>query len=356
MAKKKKAKKLVEAQMKPEQYRNYETTILDTPHPYADNYDDDDYDEDDDDYDEDILADMLLSEMDEWIKENDVERDWVDNFDETANLKYTYKCDTYPATISLQHPEVMDIVSMDLETIPDSAIEDVLRLPEDEVRNDLHQIILHELYRQTGKNSKELNDDTSNNCQCIGNAFMFLAKIGTIEETLPVVLEVLRQHDDFLQFNFGDFTTELVFPVIYALCKDKPSRLMDFMLEEGLDPYAKVLAIEYITAMGFHIPEVHQEVVDMTKTLFYEYRKDLPQSKICDGQVMAFVMDMATRVGAKELLPEIKELYATGTVYQGLMGSIKNIESYMASPACSTELPPTEPIDIRDNYEKVTRQ
>lgn len=160
----------------------YDLIVNNSPHPYADRYD--------------------------YNSDEDESMDFFKEYRDLPRMKHTYTGKDYPKDIILHHPEIEPIVSKDMETITDEEIHSVLNLPADTLREDLHNLVLRELYRQTIKGK----DNRRKNWQIIGNAFMFLVKVGNVESTLPIVLEVLRQDEDVITYNFGDFASCLLTP------------------------------------------------------------------------------------------------------------------------------------------------
>lgn len=305
---------------------------------YEDYDDEDDYD-DDEDYDED--------------EENLMNFKYP--FEITPMMEYTYKGKDYPKEINLHYPDVETIVKKETEEITDDDIEKVLSLPADYVRDDLQNLILREMGLQWGKTKNELED--ANNYLIVGNALMFLTKFAIVDETLPVVLEVMRQSEAFEDFNFGDIPEKLLGPVLCILVKDNPRLLTPFLLEPGLFYSFKMFVLELLCHIAQHCPEMRQEIIDMTVELLSKYKEDLPNRTICDGTITAFAISILVGVGAVEQLPLIEELYATGLVDESCEGHIEGVRETIQNPHVIFDLPPMDPYSIRDEYIKfISRQ
>lgn len=291
---------------------------------------------------------VIIDERLEYSDEEEEER-YLGGFKIVPSMKYTYKGKKYPKSAKLHHSEVKKIVETSLENISDEQIESVLSLPEETLREDLHALIMQQIGLQWGKTGDEL-DEKGISWKTVGNSLMFLTKVGTIEDTFPVVLEILRQSDEFITFNFGDIPDELLYPVIYTLCKDNPSILIPFLLEEGLCPRAKKIVLELLQHMADNHPEMREEFLSISKTLLEAYKEDLPDRTICDGGVVAFAISIPLALKATELQSLAEELYETGLVDEGVYGHIDELRECFIEGLHHYNLPATDPYSIRDAY------
>ncbi len=268
-------------------------------------------------------------------------------------MEYTYKGGNYPSEITLHHPEIAPVLQKDTREITDKELRKVLALPQETLREDLHQLILQELGKQYGASQERLQEDDTLNWWIIGNSMMCLCDVGTKEATLPVVLEVLRQNGDVLDFNFGDMTDLFITSVIWNLCKDEPAALLPFLLEEGLSTWGKNDVIVALQNIGEHYPKSRQAVIDIFRTLFMAYTKDLPQRKICDGNMVGMLTAAVVSMEAKELLPLIEEAYATGLVDEMVCGDIVSIQTEIEEPYSMTKEPPHTTKEILKAYRRI---
>lgn len=306
-------------------------TVIVRPVEDEDNYSDGEWDEDEDN---------------DWEDEED--RSWL--WERVPEMEYTYKGKDYPTEITLHHPELMDTVTKETDKITKEELQNLLSLPEDTLREDLHNMILFELGKQSGKTSDELDDEVYD-WNIMGNCNILLSKVGNIKDSLPVLLEELRQNQDVLDFNFGDFANILIYPALCSICQKQPSLLLPFLLEPGLSWHAKIGVCELLGQIGANIPEVRDEIITMTRELFKHYKEDLPYRKICDGSVAAFAIGIAVSMGASELLPEIEDLYNTGLIDRRVEGTIDEVKKNLLFPY-EREMPVTDPYQIIDEYKR----
>lgn len=270
---------------------------------------------------------------------------------QAKEIEYTYKGGDYPAVITLKHEEVFHFLTKEMNEIKDEEIQSMLQLPADSLRNDLHNIILWQLGIQWQADYKELEDKDECNWFVIPNALMLLTAVGNVEETLPVVIEIMRQRYDFAEYNFGDICDIFLWPILCKLCKDNPRLLMPYLLEPGLSERFKNTVLEILKNIGCCCEDVRAEMISMVIELLEAYKKDLPDSTICNGTVAAFTVSIAMNMEAKECIPAIKEIYATGLVDTIVCGDLQDVLHEFDFPwRGSHNLPPMDPIGVRNEY------
>ena len=79
------------------------------------------------------------------------------------------------------------------------------------------------------------------------------------KESLPLVLEVLAQHEKYYDLFFGEMIHEEVWEPIYKLADDQLDVLKGFMLEPNHYTYAKNVLITVVEQIAVHQPERSEE-------------------------------------------------------------------------------------------------
>lgn len=246
-------------------------------------------------------------------------------------MEYTYKGGCYPKKILLHHPEIERILRKITLDLTYQDIDYILTLPADTLREDLQQLILREIGRQFGKNIRRLQ---RGNCDgdLIGNCFLFLSKVGVIQDTLPVLVEFLRQSFDILDFNEGDAGCYYIKSLVYNFLQVDPTCFKSFLLEEGLASIAKIELLDFIHEIVCGVPSLRQPILTMIRDILEQYKKDLPYRTICDGTVVAFAIGIPAELGATELLPLVEELFATDMVDKTWYGDIDDVREMFNEP------------------------
>ncbi len=272
-------------------------------------------------------------------------------------MKYTYVGGNYPKKIRLHHPKIEPILRKSVLELEEKDIDTVLALPADTLREDLHQLILREIGRQYGKTENQLDEEEQNE-DIIGNCFIFLSKVGTLRDTLPVLLEFLRQSPDIIFYNEGFAGRFLVKPLMYNFLQEDPTCFKSFLLEKGLCSMSKTEILDFIQAIACDVPSLRQPVLDMMREVLEAYKADLPMRTLCDGGVVAFAIFVVAELSATEFIPLVEELYATDLVDKGLMGDIDAVYDTFQEPisADNLSLPYGDIHAIYSIFQKTARQ
>lgn len=262
-------------------------------------------------------------------------------------MEYSYAGRDYPREISLNHPEIGKILQKPITKITAKDIRLVESLPCESLAEDLRQSILHEIGLQRGLNENELYEGGVANENVIPNALLFLTPESNEPASWDVIMEVLKQGPLFWDFNFCDAAAELLHPVLRRFCGRHLNELFDFLLAEGYYSFDKVVLFEFL---GFYANEHPEDLVlikGLLRHLLECYAKDLPECRICDGNVAAFAAGLVVDCGFEDLIPQVKAIYDTGYVDCSVEGPyeevVKNIGLGIGR---GFDIKSTEPRDI----------
>lgn len=155
----------------------------------------------------------------------------------------------YPKQINLKYPETETIVSTDAEDMTPRAYSFMANLPADTL-SDLQQLILREIGRQHGKDSIQLAANTGVNGNIIANALRFsllYTPYAKDTEFLKVILEILRQTDEIIDYNLGEnHGRDSIFPAMWHFFYAHPAHLKPYLLERSLYHRGKEIALEWL--------------------------------------------------------------------------------------------------------------
>lgn len=286
-------------------------------------------DDDEQDYDDEYSAlpdldpDMISEAMENMKK-------MQEESDRHPREVYTYQYPEYPQTPSVKNQFIADeLLSEDnFYALPDKVIERILALPKDEAAQDISAVALYEI----GRTYKGINEDTIDKLDngAIMHSLMLLAQIQS-DKGLDAVLEIMRQTGEFADFHLADLTPELLHPALYACGKDNITAIEAYLYQPGLDSYLRSQAPDALAMIVFNHPERRGEIIEVFRRLLNNMISNLPVQKNCDGTFAGFVMGNLIDIEAKELIPEIKEIFATDCVDKTIAGDcnavVKDIEA-----------------------------
>lgn len=238
---------------------------------------------------------------------------------------YTYKHPEYPSSVELENPIVEDILCDPKNALylKPEQIDTLLALPHDSLRRDLENLILYHIGIGCDGIPQEVLDADFNGV--IGSAVMLLAEVGNSGSSLDVVLEVMRQSEEFSDYHISDSGEGLFVPTLYKLGQNQLDKLMAFMKEEGLRSYDKSYVSAAVSFIAQQHAERRSEVIEWFRELVSFATEKLPETQFVDSTLAGFIADNLMDLKAKELLPEIKAMFDTGLVELGICGKYDDV-------------------------------
>ena len=203
--------------------------------------------------------------------------------------EYTYQHPKYPDTLQLTTPdwfyEELDRPENEIY-LKDELVNRILELPHELVRENLERIILYHI----GLTCEGIPEDYEKDgfTGIVGNSVILLSEVGNSDSSLEVVLELLRQDDDFFHYHFGDAGNEIVTPTLYLLGQHRLDRLMELVKEEGLDTYSKGEVFPAVTLIGLRQPERRDEILRWYREVIHFAIVKLPETQWFDSDLAGF--------------------------------------------------------------------
>jgi len=298
-----------------------------------------DDDSEDDDFEEDDFEDEIF-ENSPLFKYNG------------PDIEYSYQHPDYPTEITLNHPWVHDELAKPENNLylKDELIDRILALPPDTLRHDLEQLILFYI----GQTCDNVPDeyDVEHYDGTLSSAVMLLAEVGTPETSLDVILEVMRQNEDFLEYHICDIAHEVLAPTLYKVGQHSLNRLLSYIKEEGLYTYAKCEAFPAVVQIALRQPERRQEVVEWFRQVLRFATESLPECKAFDSTLAGLLVCDVIDLQATELKPELEALFETGLVDCGSCGTYASVIRDLGNPRFAGHLDDCL-LDIHDRFDNL---
>ncbi len=309
---------------------------------------------DEDDFEEDEFTPLSKIDSDAIKRALEGMSKWREESDRHTDEKYTYQYPDYPQTPSVRNQFIADeLLSPDnYSCLPREVINRILALPKDEAANDIANVIFYVI----GKTYKGINDDTIENWNnsAIMHSLILLAQLQS-DKGLDAVLEIMRQTGDFADYHLGDFAPELLHPALYACGKDNIPEIEYYLNQPGLDSYLRSQAPEALAMIVFNQPERRGEIIEVFRQLLINLASNLPVQKACDGTFAGFVMSSLMDIDAKELIPEIKAIFATDCVDKTIVGDCKKVIKDIERSRGTIDKDKYEIPDIYEQYESLKK-
>ncbi len=264
----------------------------------------------------------LAEEFDE--EESEGMRDLYEEKDRHPSEIYSYQHPEYPSEPKVKNNFIAEAILSpeNYEELPKDIIKKILILNDDEAAEDISNIMLYTI----GKSYKAIEDDTIGEPEegSLLHAVILLTQLQS-EKGLTGLLEMLRQTEKFIEFHFGDLAPEMIPMAISASAGDNLAPIESFLYERGLSTSNRSMAAEALVVTASLNPEKRQEIVEIFRRLLTSMKERLPERDGCDAEFAGFVVSYLIDLEAKELVAEIKELFATDCVDKSVAGDCDEV-------------------------------
>ncbi|MDE5849920.1 MAG: DUF1186 family protein [Muribaculaceae bacterium] len=254
------------------------------------------------------------------FEESEGMKDLFEEKERHPKEKYSYAYPEYPKELKVKNQFIADALfsSENYEDLPKDIIRRILTLPEDEAAEDINNIVLYTI----GKTYREIEDGTIGEPEegALMHAAILLTQLQS-EKGLEGLLEMIRQTDRFLDYHFGDLAPELIPMAISASAGDNLAPIESYLYEPGLDSMNRTYAAEALTITASLNPDMRQDVIEIFRRLLTSMKERLPETNGCDAEFAGFVVSYLIDMEAKELIPEVRELFATDCVDKSIAGN-----------------------------------
>lgn len=146
------------------------------------------------------------------------------------------------------------------------------------------------------------------------------------EKALNVILEILRQDDDFIEFWFGYSLSEYTVPLLYHIGKNHKEKLTGFIKEDHVSCFNKSIAVDSLIKLYAFDDSINRKdtltyLGNILDFLIFNHNNPKILDTEFNGLFIVGLMDY----GATELLPKIKEMYRLKIVGENICGNYEDV-------------------------------
>ena len=208
-------------------------------------------------------------------------------------------------------------------------ITSILNLPRQSLIDDLNKVLKDSIerygYFKTIADNGEFDDKTHNFAI---HALFLLSEINATE-SLEVVLEVLRQDNDYIELYIGDIMTEYMWLVLYKITTSDMDICKQFMFEPGIYSINKSPVSDLANQIVQHQPGRRDEMVNWYRDIFRFFLNSSLKDNVIDSDLLGMMANDVLDFKAVELMPEIKELYEKEMVDLNCCGDIQGFMKHL---------------------------
>lgn len=218
------------------------------------------------------------------------------------------------------HALIEELYCNDMRIDP-QLIHEILALPRKTLLDDLHKVVYDSMARHDFFVGEK--DWDSQTHEFLMHALLLLVELND-ESSIDVILDILRQDDDYLETWFSDFLTEDFWELIYNIANNKLDVLRKFVMEPNKYTYSCSMITEVAQQVILHQPERKQEVTEWYKGIFEEWIAREDDENLIDTELIAFFVSDVVNLNLTKLAPKVSELFDHGLVAEGVAGTKKS--------------------------------
>ena len=244
--------------------------------------------------------------------------------------------------------ELLYVTGLDIDNM---TLDKIMLLPRRTLVSDLEKVLLdsitrYELFVEADNKDILTEEDITFPI----HALILLAELRS-SKSLPLILKVLRQNTDFINFWFGEYVNMFLWEPIYQLGYSQLNMLKNFICEPNIEPLVRNAISTAVSQISFHQPEKYLEVVLWYKDVFNCMIQNRHDDTICNSDVIGFLVLDAMNIGALELSQQIKDVYKNEIANEWICGSLETVMEQIMEGADTTEM--LEIKDIFHQYEEI---
>lgn len=204
--------------------------------------------------------------------------------------------------------------------IDQQIISEILALPHETLVADLHKVVYDSVARKDVFAEMDWDPETH---EFLMHALLLLIEIKD-ESSVDVLMDVLRQDQDYLETWFSDFLTDGFWELLYVIANDKLDQLYRYVVEPNGYTYSKSCVSQMAQQIVFHQPERRVEVAGWYRCVFEFWIANKENDDVIDTELIAFYVSDIVNVNLVELIPEMQTLFNFNLVATGVSGSLED--------------------------------
>jgi tetratricopeptide (TPR) repeat protein len=227
------------------------------------------------------------------------------------------------------HSEVQQLFRHESENMPKKIINELLALPRETLIQDLENVLADMVRRRDMYLSLEDWDEETMSFPV--HAVYLLTELRAYER-LPIILNILRQDEVFLDHWFSDGLNDYFLPTIYLLGNNQVALLKAFVLEPNNFYWSRGLATEAISQIALRQPERRAEVVQFFKDIAQAHLDQPANDGLIDNNFLGSLLNDILNFKGIELEQEIIALFQKGWISDGECGSLEDVLEELRAP------------------------
>lgn len=246
---------------------------------------------------------------------------WKEGEKYRRNILSSYDKDSQTTEVPVYNHSEIEVLYHNNLRIDPELIRNLLKLPVPSLLEDLHKMLADSISRY------EYFRDNSEHGDSIDfplHTLFLLAELGS-EESLPHLLNFMRQGEELLEFWLDDFLNGGMWKILFNCGRNQLSVLKDFVKEPNNYLYARSVLTQTVQQIALNEPERTNEVLEWYRSLLQFLLEKIDDENICDAQLNAFIIGDCIPLGSESLIDLITNLYEADVVDPQITGTLKSV-------------------------------
>lgn len=214
--------------------------------------------------------------------------------------------------------ETQDLYQFDLDIDPD-ILDNYKALDRDKVISDLENIIKKSFF------------DERKDIYCEVIHALFLLGDLEAEESLPLILEMMKQDENYFEEAFGEIFHD-AWITLFKIGRNQTDLLEDYLKTPGLYLYFRYPALETLVQIYHHDQERREEILSIFNRLLDFFLNAEIEDNVVDSEFIGFFITDLVDMQQDQFLPEIKKLYQKEYVAESVSGDYESVEKDIINP------------------------
>lgn len=269
-----------------------------------------------------------------------------------------YKVESFPTYIleqtdtppRLKHKELEVFYTQSNYKFPEETITEIMALPRESLIQDLERILEDGIRRFEHFKEKYDMDFIESEQSFMIHAAYFLGALEA-KESLPVLLNVFRQGEKFLDYWFMDRLTESFEKPLFTLGKDQLKMLKSYVLEPNQYQWTRSMAVDTMIQTALHYPEKREEVVGYCKEIYDHMLQNPDDRSVTDSEFISWSLTHIAELRDMSFAEYVEEFEKRGWIFDMIMGNEEQIIKEFKREPEAADIKPM-PEDIYEFYNK----
>jgi len=210
--------------------------------------------------------------------------------------------------------------------LPSDKVRTILELPRQTLLEDLETVLQDGIRRYDYFSSKDWDGKSYT---FLYHAIILLGELRATE-SLPAVLDQLRQGDEYMEYWFSDWLDDLFQTPLYHMGREQLDVIQDFMQEPHIESHYKNQAAQVLKLVGLLEPERLEEVKEKYREIIQYFLARTDDETLLDTNLLAFLIGDIIGIRLLDMEPLAKEVYDRELATYGVLGEWKDVAMQFA--------------------------